>query len=197
VNRKAYQMTTTVATIGIRGTEYTMQLNGSLKGAVAEGEIEVCNAGGCLAVPAGQAYLVNDQNTKPVLTQNQTLLPPPAPSSAVNTAALTEPTGELLGATNDALFDTLGNTSDALIGTVQDLGGALLGGTALGQPVQDLTATAGGALGGTIDALGGATGGLIDSTVSTTESLVGGVGGALGGVTGSSGGGTVINLLGF
>lgn len=198
VNRKAYQMTTSVATIGIRGTEYTMQLNGSLKGAVAEGEIEVCNAGGCLPVTAGQAYLVIDQNTKPVLAQNQTLLPPPPPSSnALNTTAVTESAGDLLGATNDALFDTLGNTSDALVGAVQDLGGALLGGTALGQPVQGLTGAVGGTLGGSLEALGGTTGGLIDTTVSTTESLVGGVGGALGGVTGSSGKGLPINLLGF
>jgi hypothetical protein len=183
-NRKAYQMTTTVATIGIRGTEYTMQLNGSLKGAVAQGEIEVCNAGGCLAVAAGQGYLVTDQNTKPALARNQTMLPPPPPSSnALNTAAVTQSAGELLGATNDALFDTLGNTSGALIGAVQDLSGALLGGTALGQPVQGLA--------------GGTPSGPIGTAVGTTQGVVSGVGAALGGVTGSPAGGLPINLLGF
>ncbi|HEV8261198.1 MAG TPA: FecR domain-containing protein, partial [Burkholderiales bacterium] len=78
-NRKAYRMTTTFATLGIRGTEYTMQLNGGLSGSVAAGEIEVCNAGGCLAVPAGQSYYVPDSNTKPIFSNKQTYLPPTQP----------------------------------------------------------------------------------------------------------------------
>ena len=41
-HKRNYQITTTVATIGIRGTEYTLSLNGGLKGSVGEGEIQVC-----------------------------------------------------------------------------------------------------------------------------------------------------------
>jgi len=81
INKKAYRMSTDVATIGIRGTEYTMQLNGDLSGGVAEGEIEVCNAGGCLAVAPGLSYYVPDANTKPIFSNKQTFLAPPQPRS--------------------------------------------------------------------------------------------------------------------
>ena len=79
INKKAYQMSATVATIGIRGTEYTMQSNGDLVGSVTGGEIEVCNAGGCLAVAAGQSYYVADVNTKPIFSNKQITLGPSQP----------------------------------------------------------------------------------------------------------------------
>lgn len=110
-DRKAYLMSTAVATIGIRGTEYTMQLNDSLRGAVADGEIEVCNSAGCLPVAAGQAYFVKDADTKPVLSTNQVFLPPLPPDSAL--APFGETSGVLLG--------TLEGTTDGLIGLTQDL----------------------------------------------------------------------------
>ncbi|HWQ40285.1 MAG TPA: FecR family protein [Burkholderiales bacterium] len=203
VNRKAYLMTTVVATIGIRGTEYTMQLNGSLAGTVAEGEIEVCNGGGCLPVSAGQSYLVVDWKTRPTLAANQTLLSPPPPTSPISPLGLSalspispdlvDGTGGLLGATHEALFGTLGTATDALTGTVQDLSGQLLGGTALDGPVQDLTATAGGVLGGTVDALGATTGSVLD----TATEWLGGSTGALGGTTATGSGGSPLNLLGL
>ncbi len=184
VNRKAYVMTTTVATIGIRGTEYTMQLTEpSLSGAVAEGEIEVCNAGGCLAVPAGQGYFVANANTRPVLSANQTYLPPTAPSSTQGALAGTvEGAGELLGGTTGALIDGLQSTTQGLVGVTQNLAGTLLGGGAPGQPLQGAVGSAGGAVGGTLDGAGALTGGAL-----------GGVGGALGGTTGTVGS-TLLNL---
>src|SRR5260221_4354635 len=75
-NRTGYKMTTPLATVGVRGTQYTMQLNGGLSGSVAEGEIEVCNAGGCIAGPAGQAHFGPHANTKPFLSNKQAYLPP-------------------------------------------------------------------------------------------------------------------------
>src|SRR3954451_20343287 len=45
MHKRNYQVSTTVATIGIRGTEYTLSMNGGLRGSVGEGEIQVCNTG--------------------------------------------------------------------------------------------------------------------------------------------------------
>src|SRR5882672_9860199 len=47
-NKKNYQVTTTVATIGIRGTEYTIAYTNSITGSVGEGEIDVCTGTGCV-----------------------------------------------------------------------------------------------------------------------------------------------------
>jgi len=80
-NKKNYQVSTTVATIGIRGTEYTIQYGESISGTVGEGEIEVCNGEGCLAVTDGESYYVQGQDAKPVLTNKRTDLPPPPPQN--------------------------------------------------------------------------------------------------------------------
>ena len=78
-NKKNYQVSTTAATIGIRGTEYTIQYGGSISGTVGEGEIEVCNGKGCLAVTDGESYYVQNQDAKPVRTDKRTDLPPAPP----------------------------------------------------------------------------------------------------------------------
>ena len=80
-NRKNYQVSTTAATIGIRGTEYTIQYGGSISGTVGEGEIEVCNGQGCLAVTNGESYYVQNQDARPVLSNKRTDLPPPPPQN--------------------------------------------------------------------------------------------------------------------
>jgi hypothetical protein len=79
-NKSNYQVSTTVATIGIRGTEYTIQYGQSITGTVGEGEINVCNGAGCLSVTNGESYYVQGQEIKPVLTNKRTDLPPPEPS---------------------------------------------------------------------------------------------------------------------
>ena len=78
-NKKNYQITTSVATIGIRGTEYTIQYGQSVTGTVGEGEIEVCNGAGCLNVTNGESYYVQNQDAKPELSNKGTDLPPTAP----------------------------------------------------------------------------------------------------------------------
>lgn len=78
-NKNNYQVTTSVATIGIRGTEYTIQYGQSITGTVGEGEINVCNGAGCLSVTNGESYYVQSQEIKPVLTNKRTDLPPPPP----------------------------------------------------------------------------------------------------------------------
>ncbi|MEX0959852.1 MAG: FecR family protein [Burkholderiales bacterium] len=80
-NKKNYQVTTTVATIGIRGTEYTIQYGESIRGTVGDGQIEVCNGAGCLNVTDGETYYVANQDTQPVLTNKGTDLPPAPPES--------------------------------------------------------------------------------------------------------------------
>jgi len=82
-NRRNYQVHVPVATIGIRGTEYTLLFDGKALGSVGEGEIAVCNSGGCLNVGSGQAYVVADANTRPELTSAQSFLAPPPPPSTV------------------------------------------------------------------------------------------------------------------
>ena len=79
-NKANYQVSTSVATIGIRGTEYTIQYGKSVADTVGEGQIEVCNGAGCLSVTNGESYYVQNQEIKPVLTNKRTDLPPPEPT---------------------------------------------------------------------------------------------------------------------
>ena len=79
-NKQNYQVTTSVATIGIRGTEYTIQYGQSITGTVGEGQIEVCNGAGCLSVTNGESYYVQGQEVKPILTNKRSDLPPPEPT---------------------------------------------------------------------------------------------------------------------
>ncbi len=81
-NKANYQVTTSVATIGIRGTEYTIEYGHSVTGSVGEGEINVCNTAGCQSVVNGESYYVKTQDTKPVITSKRTDLPPPPPPPA-------------------------------------------------------------------------------------------------------------------
>ena len=78
-NRGNYQVTTQVATIGIRGTEYQIQHGNSINGSVGEGEIRVCNGAGCLGVASGQSFFVMGPNDLPVLTAVRTSFAPPQP----------------------------------------------------------------------------------------------------------------------
>ncbi|MBV5276984.1 FecR domain-containing protein, partial [bacterium] len=57
-NRDNYKVTTSVATIGIRGTEYTGAFNsatGELVVNTGEGLVEVCNGAGCMMLAPGQS----------------------------------------------------------------------------------------------------------------------------------------------
>jgi len=82
-NKQNYQVSTSVATIGIRGTEYTIQYGQSVTGTVGEGEINVCNGAGCLSVTNGESYYVQGQELKPVITNKRTDLPPTPPQPPV------------------------------------------------------------------------------------------------------------------
>lgn len=80
-NRDRYQVSTPIATIGLRGTHWaatfcTDECDGNapgLYGGVADGGIDVCNGGGCTAVETNAYFYTPDANT-----QATTLLAPPS-----------------------------------------------------------------------------------------------------------------------
>lgn len=83
-NRDNYKVTTSVATIGIRGTEWTGSLvpgatpeETELTLNTGEGAIEACNASGCITIAGGEAAVVIGNN-QPRRTNTQTNLPPAA-----------------------------------------------------------------------------------------------------------------------
>ncbi len=78
-DRKAYRMDTTVATIGIRGTEYSVAVDEGTTVTTNSGLVEVCNAAGCLLVEAGQSAFVRDAKTRPEYTRRNALDPLLAP----------------------------------------------------------------------------------------------------------------------
>lgn len=80
-NRDRYQVSTPIATIGLRGTHWaatfcTTACDGNapgLYGGVADGGIDVCNGGGCTAVETNTYFYTPDANTPAI-----TLLAPPS-----------------------------------------------------------------------------------------------------------------------
>jgi len=78
-NRENYRVTTTVATIGIRGTEFSVVYGNSINVTTGEGSNEVCNAAGCLILNSGETAYVADNNTQPVMTDKKAEIPPPPP----------------------------------------------------------------------------------------------------------------------
>lgn len=81
--RSNYKVTTSVATIGIRGTEYTAALDASASELVVntgEGLVEVCNAAGCMRLASGESGIVSGGRA-PSRTESRPRLPPAAPSS--------------------------------------------------------------------------------------------------------------------
>ncbi|BBO19726.1 MAG: hypothetical protein HKUEN07_35510 [Rhodocyclaceae bacterium] len=84
-NRDNYKVNTTVATIGIRGTEYSVTYGNSINVTTGEGSVEVCNAAGCLILNSGETGYVPDANTRPAMTDKKAEIPPPPPDPvAVN-----------------------------------------------------------------------------------------------------------------
>ena len=133
-NKSNYQVSTSVATIGIRGTEYTIQYGQSITGSVGEGEINVCNGAGCLSVTNGESYYVQSQEIKPVLTNKRTDLPPPSPQNPPSTFA----EGETVNESGDpcVLFpSTCGGTATPLLTGTGDFNVAYISGSVFGYNV--------------------------------------------------------------
>lgn len=81
-NRDNYRVTTTTATIGIRGSGFTAGYNpdGSLGVTAEKDAIEVCNAGVCVGLVAGESVRVIDKITPPSRTVNKAAIPTPGPA---------------------------------------------------------------------------------------------------------------------
>ena len=78
-NRDNYKLTTGVATIGIRGTEYTGALDpntGDLGVHTGEGLVEVCNGAGCVLLASGESGTVSGGGGAPRRTDSRPQLPP-------------------------------------------------------------------------------------------------------------------------
>ena len=85
-NRDRYQLKTAVATIGIRGTEFTVNFNDNqLLMTTNHGSVDVCNAGGCLNALTGQSIAVAGLGAapKPSSKAAKAAAAPPASSKAV------------------------------------------------------------------------------------------------------------------
>ncbi len=67
-NRDRYQLQTPVATIGIRGTEFTVLFDTKLIMTTNFGSVDVCNVGGCQNVVSGQSVSARNSNSKPEFT---------------------------------------------------------------------------------------------------------------------------------
>jgi len=87
-NRANYKVTTTTATIGIRGSGFNVGYNpdGSLGVSAEKDAIEVCSGGVCVGVVAGESVRVNSSNEPPVRTQNRASVPTPGSAQDVVTA---------------------------------------------------------------------------------------------------------------
>ncbi|CAN7246453.1 FecR family protein [Polaromonas sp. LjRoot131] len=80
-NRENYKVTTTTATIGIRGSGFNVGYNpdGSLGVTTELDAIEVCNAGGCVGLTAGESVRVINNTDAPVRTNVRANVPTPEP----------------------------------------------------------------------------------------------------------------------
>jgi hypothetical protein len=78
-NRNAYRLKTEVATIGIRGTEYSVRYTNSIELHVTDGIVSVDNQSGSFTVPGGTNVIVSNQQTPPQQTDQKPVLPPEGP----------------------------------------------------------------------------------------------------------------------
>jgi hypothetical protein len=80
-NRENYKVTTTTATIGIRGSGFNAGYNpdGSLSVTTELDAIEVCNSGGCVGLTAGESVRVINNTDAPVRTNVRATVPTPPP----------------------------------------------------------------------------------------------------------------------
>ena len=90
-NRDHYQLKTAVATIGIRGTEFTVNFNdNNLLMTTNHGSVDVCNAGGCLNAITGQTIEVAGVGASPKPSDKKAKAAAAAPASSKATFAASD-----------------------------------------------------------------------------------------------------------
>lgn len=173
---EAYRVQTPAATIGVRGTDFDVKIDGEeVRVSVTDGEVVLCPNRGrpgfadCVECKAGFSILSSRTRARIVPTNSlpqirASLLPLPSLASA------------LPGGVQDSL-QGLGNVGQAAVGGATGAVGAAAGGVvgATGKVVGAAGSAAGGAIGNVGETVGGVVGGV--------NGVVGGVGGAVGGVT--------------
>ena len=102
-HRSQYRVGSAVATIGIRGTNYSADLDDAgLRVHTIAGAVEVCNLGGCVVANPGDRVAANSNTRKPEFVDEKGLpavqrdeigLPPPKPGtgSSIDVPARTAP----------------------------------------------------------------------------------------------------------
>ena len=165
---EAYRIQTPAATIGVRGTNFDVKIDGAdVRVSVTEGEVVLCPNRGrpgfadCVECRAGFSILSS------------------------RTRARIVPTSSLPQMRADALLPlpTLASLPKALPGAVRQAAGAVGGAT---QPIVGAAGNAAGVATGvagqTVGAAGGAAGGVVGGINGTVGSVVGGINGTVGGV---------------
>lgn len=111
-NRTKYQLKTEVATIGIRGTEYSVQYTNSIEVFCAGGSISMENQGGTLTISSGQGAFVSTQQTAPRQTSQPPVLSPTSTTQQKQqeeqqqaSSEPTNPTQEQTGGTQETLTE--------------------------------------------------------------------------------------------
>ncbi|MDD4911989.1 MAG: FecR family protein [Sideroxydans sp.] len=65
IDKKNYLLKTRLANLGVRGTEYSVQLDNAMHVSVDQGRVEIVNAGGTVQIGAGQSAIVTGPNDMP------------------------------------------------------------------------------------------------------------------------------------
>ncbi|MEO8022413.1 FecR family protein [Polaromonas sp.] len=109
-NRDNYKLTTTTATIGIRGSGFKVGYNpdGSLSISSELDKIEVCNQSGCIGLVAGESVKVVDSTTPPVRTSEQAKVGTPTTQEQEDPTAV----GDQVGPTGAS--SAIGSTTTTL-----------------------------------------------------------------------------------
>lgn len=126
-NRENYRVTTTTATIGIRGSGFNAGYNpdGSLSVTTELDAIEVCNAGGCVGLTAGESVRVVNNTDTPKRTNVRPPIPTPEPPIEpiiINKAVVTDVkpvnTGTFTNFKSTATYHSQGNFGPSTISPV-------------------------------------------------------------------------------
>jgi hypothetical protein len=105
-NRANYKMRTEVATIGIRGTEYSVKYTNSIEVYCANGTITVQNEGGTLTLNGGQGGFVGNNNAQPQRTSEKPDLPPQQPSEKKEEPPIAPPSNPFVPPVENLLTGT-------------------------------------------------------------------------------------------
>jgi len=178
-DHEAYRIQTPAATIGVRGTEFDVKIEGEqVRVSVTDGEVVLCPNRGrpgfadCVECRAGFSIPATRTSARIVPTSS---LPQIRADALLPLPVLASLPGTVLQAT--------GAVGDTVRGATGAVGGALQGATTgIGRTAADATGAASGAVGGVTGGLGSGVGGVIGGVNGTVGGTVGGIGRTLGGI---------------